>query len=103
MHCYFDIFHPVQRSEGRIRIIVCPASGLRWRSNEVASAWLEKDAEVTIRHVRPDAMPMPHRSPKLPAKRFFGDYGAGLLIVPTLFFIQRRDGEVAEWSKALPC
>ncbi|WP_146767911.1 hypothetical protein [Mesorhizobium atlanticum] len=35
--------------------------------------------------------------------RFFDDYGAGLLIVPPLFFIQRRDGEVAEWSKALPC
>ncbi|WP_281061515.1 MULTISPECIES: hypothetical protein [unclassified Mesorhizobium] len=34
---------------------------------------------------------------------FFSDYAAGLLIVPTLFFIQRRDGEVAEWSKALPC
>jgi hypothetical protein len=48
-------------------------------------------------------MPMPHRLPKLPAKRFFGYYVAGLLIVPTLFFIQRRDGEVAEWSKALPC
>ncbi|WP_348647089.1 hypothetical protein [Mesorhizobium sp. NZP2077] len=28
---------------------------------------------------------------------------AGLLIVPALFFIQRRNGEVAEWSKALPC
>ncbi|WP_292278045.1 hypothetical protein, partial [Mesorhizobium sp.] len=25
------------------------------------------------------------------------------LIVPALFLIQRRDGEVAEWSKALPC
>ncbi|MDG4898866.1 hypothetical protein P9272_35915 [Mesorhizobium sp. WSM4976] len=48
-------------------------------------------------------MPMLGRFPKLPARRFFGDYGAGLLIVPTLFFIQRRDGEVAEWSKALPC
>ncbi|WP_320225480.1 hypothetical protein [Mesorhizobium captivum] len=34
---------------------------------------------------------------------FFSDYGAGLLIVAALFFIQRRDGEVAEWSKALPC
>ncbi|WP_292414506.1 hypothetical protein [Mesorhizobium sp.] len=34
---------------------------------------------------------------------FFSDCAAGLLIVPTLFFIQRRDGEVAEWSKALPC
>ncbi|TPI41604.1 hypothetical protein FJW07_03580 [Mesorhizobium sp. B3-1-9] len=41
--------------------------------------------------------------PQLPAKEFFGEYGAGLLIVPALFFIQRRDGEVAEWSKALPC
>ncbi|WP_206534774.1 hypothetical protein, partial [Mesorhizobium sp. M7A.F.Ca.CA.001.13.1.1] len=28
---------------------------------------------------------------------------AGLLIVPALFFIHRRNGEVAEWSKALPC
>ncbi|CDX27390.1 hypothetical protein MPL3356_680002 [Mesorhizobium plurifarium] len=48
---------------------------------------------------------MPERRPlsQLPAEGFFGDYGAGLLIVPTLFFIQRRDGEVAEWSKALPC
>jgi hypothetical protein len=26
-----------------------------------------------------------------------------LLIVPGLFFIHRDDGEVAEWSKALPC
>ncbi len=34
---------------------------------------------------------------------FFSDNGAGLLIVPALFFIQRRNGEVAEWSKALPC
>jgi hypothetical protein len=34
---------------------------------------------------------------------FFRDNGAGLLIVPALFFIQRRNGEVAEWSKALPC
>jgi hypothetical protein len=25
------------------------------------------------------------------------------LIVPRLFFIQRGDGEVAEWSKARPC
>jgi hypothetical protein len=33
----------------------------------------------------------------------FRDNGAGLLIVPALFFIQRRNGEVAEWSKALPC
>ena len=48
---------------------------------------------------------MPVRRPlsQLPAEGFFGDYGAGLLIVPALFFIQRRDGEVAEWSKALPC
>ncbi len=38
-----------------------------------------------------------------PPRQIFGDYGAGLLIVPPLFFIQRRDGEVAEWSKALPC
>lgn len=28
---------------------------------------------------------------------------ASLLIVPALFFIQRLNGEVAEWSKALPC
>ena len=35
--------------------------------------------------------------------RFFRDNGAGLLIVPPLFFIHRRNGEVAEWSKALPC
>ncbi|MDX8437946.1 hypothetical protein RFN25_31715, partial [Mesorhizobium abyssinicae] len=35
--------------------------------------------------------------------RFFRDNDAGLLIVPKLFFIQRRNGEVAEWSKALPC
>ncbi|MER8751783.1 hypothetical protein NKH57_21335 [Mesorhizobium sp. M1050] len=34
---------------------------------------------------------------------FFRDIGWGLLIVPALFFIQRRNGEVAEWSKALPC
>ncbi|UVK38098.1 hypothetical protein LHFGNBLO_005227 [Mesorhizobium sp. AR10] len=34
---------------------------------------------------------------------FFDNSGAGLLIVPALFFIQRRNGEVAEWSKALPC
>ncbi|MER8658752.1 hypothetical protein [Mesorhizobium sp. M0847] len=34
---------------------------------------------------------------------FFNDYRAGLLIVPALFSIQRRNGEVAEWSKALPC
>ncbi|AZO09058.1 hypothetical protein EJ074_08005 [Mesorhizobium sp. M3A.F.Ca.ET.080.04.2.1] len=35
--------------------------------------------------------------------QIFGVYGARLLIVSALFFIQRRDGEVAEWSKALPC
>ncbi|WP_206532508.1 hypothetical protein, partial [Mesorhizobium sp. M7D.F.Ca.US.004.01.2.1] len=34
---------------------------------------------------------------------FFRDNDWGLLIVPALFFIQRRNGEVAEWSKALPC
>ncbi|MGX9181459.1 hypothetical protein [Mesorhizobium sp. BHbdii] len=34
---------------------------------------------------------------------FFNDNRAGLLIVPALFFIHRRNGEVAEWSKALPC
>ncbi|RWQ28476.1 MAG: hypothetical protein EOS21_32970 [Mesorhizobium sp.] len=34
---------------------------------------------------------------------FFNDNGTGLLIVPALFFIHRRNGEVAEWSKALPC
>lgn len=34
---------------------------------------------------------------------FFHINDAGLLIVPALFFIQRRNGEVAEWSKALPC
>jgi hypothetical protein len=34
---------------------------------------------------------------------FFNDNGAGLLIVAALFFIHRRNGEVAEWSKALPC
>jgi hypothetical protein len=34
---------------------------------------------------------------------FFNDNGSGLLIVPALFFIHRRYGEVAEWSKALPC
>lgn len=34
---------------------------------------------------------------------FFNDNGAGLLIVAALFFIHRRYGEVAEWSKALPC
>ena len=33
----------------------------------------------------------------------FSGYGASLLIVLAVFFIQRRDGEVAEWSKALPC
>ena len=48
-------------------------------------------------------MPMLRRFPKLPARRFFGDYGAGLLIVSGLFFIHRGDGEVAEWSKARPC
>lgn len=35
--------------------------------------------------------------------RFFKDNSASLLIVPALFFIHRRNGEVAEWSKALPC
>lgn len=29
--------------------------------------------------------------------------GRGRLIVPAVFFIQRPTGEVAEWSKALPC
>ncbi|MEZ2332721.1 hypothetical protein AB6802_23610 [Mesorhizobium sp. RCC_202] len=84
-------------------VIVCPVTALQWHSNELASAGLEKDAQVTIRHVWPDAMPMPHRHPELPAKTIFDDYVAGLLIVPALFFIHRRDGEVAEWSKALPC
>jgi hypothetical protein len=37
------------------------------------------------------------------AAGFFNDNGSGLLIVPALFFIHRRYGEVAEWSKALPC
>jgi hypothetical protein len=36
-------------------------------------------------------------------RSYFRYYDAGLLIVPALFFIQRRNGEVAEWSKALPC
>ncbi|TIV90537.1 MAG: hypothetical protein E5V85_32725 [Mesorhizobium sp.] len=50
------------------------------------------------------AMESPHGSARLAAPcRIFGDNSAGLLIVPALFFIQRRDGEVAEWSKALPC
>ena len=34
---------------------------------------------------------------------FLANDGEGLLIVCRLFFIQRRYGEVAEWSKALPC
>ena len=35
----------------------------------------------------------------------YGDSDARfrLLIVAALFFIQRPTGEVAEWSKALPC
>jgi hypothetical protein len=46
----------------------------------------------------------PHgESGALAAAGIFNDNGAGLLIVPALFFIQRRNGEVAEWSKALPC
>ncbi|WP_208636422.1 hypothetical protein, partial [Mesorhizobium helmanticense] len=50
------------------------------------------------------AMESPHGQSGISAKAgFFGDNGAGLLIVPTLFFIHRRNGEVAEWSKALPC
>ncbi|MCV3210400.1 hypothetical protein OEZ53_27470 [Mesorhizobium sp. YC-2] len=49
-------------------------------------------------------MESPHDQSGISAEAgFFGDNGAGLLIVPTLFFIQRRNGEVAEWSKALPC
>ncbi|RWM18102.1 MAG: hypothetical protein EOR72_05995 [Mesorhizobium sp.] len=100
MRCYCALF---QRSEGRLPVIACPVSGLLWRNNEGASAWPEEAAYVTIRHVWPNAMPMLHRDSKLPARRFLGDYGAGLLIVRKLFFIQRRDGEVAEWSKALPC
>jgi hypothetical protein len=35
--------------------------------------------------------------------QFFRQGGAYLLIVEGLFFIQRGDGEVAEWSKARPC
>ncbi|MER8541569.1 hypothetical protein NKH17_19255 [Mesorhizobium sp. M1334] len=35
--------------------------------------------------------------------RFFDDSDTSLLIVAALFFIHRRNGEVAEWSKALPC
>ncbi|PBB93400.1 hypothetical protein CK215_05420 [Mesorhizobium sp. WSM3864] len=50
------------------------------------------------------AMESPHGNTHPAAPRgIFSDYGAGMLIVPMLFFIQRRDGEVAEWSKALPC
>jgi hypothetical protein len=46
----------------------------------------------------------PHKKSGTSAEAgFFSDSGAGLLIVPALFFIQRRNGEVAEWSKALPC
>ena len=41
--------------------------------------------------------------PRVGALLFFHINDAGLLIVPALFFIQRRNGEVAEWSKALPC
>jgi hypothetical protein len=34
---------------------------------------------------------------------FLANIAARLLIVPAVFFIHRRNGEVAEWSKALPC
>ena len=33
----------------------------------------------------------------------FAHRGKALLIVRALFFIQHPNGEVAEWSKALPC
>ena len=36
-------------------------------------------------------------------RRRAGIAAPSLLIVGRLFFIQRRTGEVAEWSKALPC
>jgi hypothetical protein len=46
----------------------------------------------------------PHRRKVAVRGVFIFPYNdAGLLIVPALFFIQRRNGEVAEWSKALPC
>lgn len=46
----------------------------------------------------------PHRAkPRSGTLLFFHINDAGLLIVPPLFFIHRRNGEVAEWSKALPC
>ncbi|RUU36852.1 hypothetical protein [Mesorhizobium sp.] len=46
----------------------------------------------------------PHRESAVSTEAgFFNDNRAGLLIVPALFFIHRRNGEVAEWSKALPC
>jgi hypothetical protein len=34
---------------------------------------------------------------------YFAITATRLLIVPPDFFIQRGAGEVAEWSKALPC
>ncbi|RWM99971.1 MAG: hypothetical protein EOR84_08320 [Mesorhizobium sp.] len=55
---------------------------------------------------QPRALPQNRRMAKSgvsAAVGFFNDNGSGLLIVPALFFIHRRYGEVAEWSKALPC
>ncbi|TIQ17298.1 hypothetical protein [Mesorhizobium sp. L-2-11] len=55
---------------------------------------------------QPRALPQNRRMAKSAVSAragFFNDNGSGLLIVPALFFIHRRYGEVAEWSKALPC
>jgi hypothetical protein len=38
-----------------------------------------------------------------PIRRIIGFLAPGLLIVRGVFFIHRGNGEVAEWSKALPC
>jgi hypothetical protein len=52
-------------------------------------------AERAISDAAPDALPS--------AMSGTVTRTTALLIVAPLFFIQRRTGEVAEWSKALPC
>ena len=70
------------------------------RAAEIAAV----SAESRARHLPHNRRKAPHGESRGSAEiGFFGDNGASLLIVPALFFIQRRNGEVAEWSKALPC
>jgi hypothetical protein len=65
---------------------------------------------VDFRRIAPDAailQPEHRLAIELPGSYIFSCAGRlrsiAWLIVPDLFFIQRGDGEVAEWSKARPC